>query len=161
MQISDYVSIEVILMVVIILALFILVKLLFKFVSMPKLVKGLVITATFVGVFLMLHSYIEKEEEAFLSEPKIYMDGKVSFVSKSLNKVRLDSVKYSGKLIGEVVVKVPDSTQIYIENEYGKSVKTTIDSLKTGCKVRVIIREAIDTKNKDDITAVKILIRGE
>lgn len=66
MQISDYVSIEVILMVVIILALFILVKLLFKFVSMPKLVKGLVITATFVGVFLMLHSYIKKEEEAFL-----------------------------------------------------------------------------------------------
>lgn len=161
MQISDYVSIEIILMVVIIIALFILVKLLFKFVSMPKLVKALVIIATFVGIFLMINSYIEKEEELLLSEPKIYMDGKVSFVSKSLNKVRLDSVKYSGKLIGEVVVKVSNATQFYIQNEYGKNVKTTIDSLKTGCKVRVSIREAIDAKNKDDITAVKILIRGE
>lgn len=160
MQISDYVSTEIILMVVIVIALFVLVKLLFKFISMPKLVKGLVICTTLVGIFLMLYSYIEKEEQVYLSEPKTYIDGRVSFVSKSLNKVSLDMVKYSGKLIGDVVVKVPNSTQIYIENS-GKRTKTTIDSLKTGCKVKISVDGDITSDNKDDITAVKILIRGD
>lgn len=160
MQISDYISSEIILMVVIIIALFVLVKLLFKFISMPKLVKGLVICTTLVGIFLMLHGYIEKEEAIYLSEPRNYIDGRVSFVSKSLNKVSLNTVKYSGKLIGEVVIKVPNSTQIYIEDS-GKRVKTTIDSLKTGCNVKVSIQEEINPNSKDEVTAVKILIRGD
>ncbi|MDD3303840.1 MAG: hypothetical protein PHP54_02890 [Clostridia bacterium] len=158
MEISDYVSTEIILMVSMIIVLLILVRLVFKFISMPKLVKGLLLSATGVGIFLLVNSYIAKEEQMYLTEPKNYIVGKIDFVSKTLKKASLDSVSYSGKLIGNVVIKIPNNTQIYIE-ESGVKKKTNIDALKTGCKVTVNVQEKVNTKEKEDMTAVKILIK--
>ena len=145
---------------------FVLLNLLFKFISMPNIIKKILIIGFVVGMIFMVMSYIDKHEVSMTSEETSSnrVVGRVDIVSTTINKIQITYQKsnilksnISDEFSVLVNVKISSKTKVYrVKN--GVKTKISIDEIAVGDTVTVYCKESKLDDKSPTITPVKIYV---
>ena len=155
---SELIDPEILMMIGIFIISFLLLNVLFKYVSMPGFLKRILIIAFIVGNGFMVFNYIDKVQNDFVEVTNNYIVGEVEFVSKTVKKIEVDfknsnlGITYTGK----VVVNVPGSAKIYEVNSAGVAHLIDMNDLKIGDSITIFCKESRLEGEEPTITAIKI-----
>lgn len=148
--ISKYIDLRLILIIAVALISFLILKILYRKVSMPKILQILLTIIVILGNVYFIYTYIGTLESEYVdTKQECYIKGEVKFVSNAIDKIRIE---YSDTNIviqdldsKEILVNIKNSTKIYDKN--GKKinlneiqngdyvyVKTNTRSLKDGLR---------------------------
>lgn len=158
--ISEYIDLELALIIVLAIGSFIFLNILFRKVSMPVIIKNGIVICIIGVIGFLSYNYLEKEEVAYIdSLSNNYIVGKVQFVGKSVDKV---NIKYVNSNIpvknkGEITVHITAGTRFILKQGYEPEVEVTIDELKLGDVVTVYCKENSLNNGETEITARKII----
>ncbi len=157
---------EILMMVGIFIMSFVLLNLLFKFVSMPNLVKRLIIITFIVGMIFMVYSYIDKHEVETIESTKTVAKvvGRVDIVSTTLNKIQityknsnLPKSNISKNFSNVINVKITDRLKVYKVTN-GVSTEINVKSLSVGDIITVNCKETKLEGETPEITPVTIFV---
>lgn len=157
-KISGYIDLRLLGIGCLILASFIFLRVLFKKVSMPKILAILLSSLIVVGNAYVIYLYLEKEESEFIETAETYyLKGEVKFVSDTFDKLRIHCSKTNMVIQDiedmEVLVRVTGSTGIY-KRESGE--KISLRDLKTGDSIAVVTNVSSLKDGKNEVKAKKI-----
>lgn len=146
--ISEYIDIKLLLIILVALFSFIVLKVIYRRISFPKIVQIFLTLLVIVGNVFLIYTYVNEEESILIQTTNTYyIKGKVKFVSDAIDKIRLEytdtNVIIQDLEKKEVLVRVAGSTGIYDKNgkkislnniQVGDSlyIKTSNGSLKNG-----------------------------
>lgn len=119
--ISEYIDLRILLIIIIAFVSFILLKFIYKKISMPKICQILLTILVLIGNIFLIYTYISTVENEYVDQKQeYYVKGKVEFVSNSIKSIRLE---YSDTNMiiqdledKELIVKVSSSTKMYDKN---------------------------------------------
>ena len=131
--ISEYIDLKLLGIILIALTSFVVLKIIYKRVSFPKIVALFLTLFVIVGNVYLMYWYISDEESTYINTTKeYYIKGNVRFVSTAIDKIRIEytdtNVIIQDLENKEILVKVANSTGIY--DRSGK--KITLNSIQTG-----------------------------
>lgn len=158
--ISSYIDLELAIIILAGILSAIFLNVIFRKISMPIGIHWLVILCVVGVIGFFGYNYLEKEEvEYFESVSSNYIVGKVQFVGKSVDKIRIKYVKGNIPISkkGEIVVHVNGMTKYLLKRSYEPEVSISIDNLKIGDNVTVYCKENSLMDGKNEITAKKII----
>lgn len=161
---GDIIDPEILMIAGIILFVFLILNILFRLFSMPKFIKSSLIVVSFVGIVLLVFTYITDHEQIYANveeNTSNYVVGKVTFVSKTMKKINMDYIKSNvrTKATEKYVVKLKGSTVVYLKDA-GVTQKGSINDIRVGDIITVNCVE--DTVPFDDaqITAIQVVKKG-
>jgi hypothetical protein len=156
--IARYIDPDLFMIIAITAILLLLLKMMFKFVSGFRILKIIITTSIAVGIIFMSVRYIQQNEEIFSKQKGYFVYGNIEFVSKSLNKVQLNSVRSSfpqnGK--GEVIVNGTAITEV-VDKINGTSKPILLNDLNKNDVVLIYCEETSIGENSKEVTARKII----
>lgn len=158
--ISQYIDPELALIIIVAILSFIVLNILFRKVSMPVILKNIIVICVIAGIGFWSYSYLEKEEVSYFeSLSNNYVVGKVRFVGKSVDKINIKLVSSNIPIKNktEITVKVNSNTQYLLKKGYNPEVKMAIDELKLGDVITIYCKENSLTGSGNEITARKII----
>lgn len=147
---EEYIDLRLLLIILVAFISFIVLKVLYKKISFPKLLQVILTLIVILGNVYFIYSYINTLESEYVNtKTEYYVKGKVKFVSNAIDKIRIE---YSDTNIviqdiesDELLVNIKSSTKIYDKsgkkinsNEIKKgdliNVKTSTHSLENGVR---------------------------
>lgn len=155
--ISEYIDLRIVLLIVIAFACFLILKFLYKKVSMPKVCQIFLTLVVLLGNIYLIYSYIcTIENEQIEYKQEYYVKGRVEFVSKSTKSIRLEYLDTNMIIQSltdkELIVKVSSSTRIY--DKSGN--KITLSDIKKGETVMIRTSTLTLSNGEREIRANKI-----
>ena len=116
--ISEFIDIKLLCIFLVALISFLTLKILYKKVSLPKLLQVMLTLIVIVANAYLIYGYISDEESTYINTTKeYYIKGNVRFVSTAIDKIR---IQYSDTNMiiqdldkNEIIVNVANSTGIY------------------------------------------------
>ena len=155
--ISEYIDLRIVLLVVIAFICFLILKFLYKKVSMPKICQILITSLVLLGNIYLIYSYIcTIENEQIEYKQEYFVKGRVEFVSKSTKSIRLEYLDTNMIIQGltdkELIVKVSSSTKMY--DKSGN--KITLSDIKKGETVMIRTSDFTLSNGEREIRANKI-----
>lgn len=155
--ISEYIDLRLLLIILVAFISFIVLKYVYKKVSLPKILQILLTIIVIVGNLYFIYTYIDTVESEYVdTEKTYYIKGEVKFVSDAIDKIRIE---YSGTNIAikdldskEVLVKITNSTGIY--DKSGN--KITLNDVHKGDNISITTSTHTITTDSREITAKKI-----
>ena len=155
--ISEYIDLKLLGIILIALTSFVVLKIIYKRVSFPKIVALFLTLFVIVGNVYLMYWYISDEESTYINTTKeYYIKGNVRFVSTAIDKIRIEytdtNVIIQDLENKEILVKVANSTGIY--DRSGK--KITLNSIQTGDTIIVKTTKTTLKNGQKEVVARKI-----
>lgn len=157
--ISEYIDLNLLGIGVLLLLSYILLKVIFKQMSMPKFVAVLLVLLFLGGNGYIIYLYIEQEEAKMIdTQSNFYVAGNVEFVSNSIKRVRISYTK-TNMIIRDLedkdlVILVPASAVIYDKNE---KKRITLEYLKQGDYVSIVTEKNMLKDGNNELVAKKLV----
>ena len=131
----------------------------FRKVTMPVILKNIIVICVIGIIGVWVYTYIEKEEVSYVeSLSNNYIVGKVQFVGKSIDKINVKLVKSNIPVNKkDIVVKVNSGTTYLLKKGYNKEVRISVDQLKLGDTITIYCKENSLNGSGNEITARKII----
>ena len=160
---------EILMMFGIFVMTFIILNIVFKFVSMPNVLKRIIIVVSVLGLSIMVYNYILEHEKEIVEDNKslFYVVGRVDYVSTSMKKIQITYQKtnipksnISDEFTSVINVRISDNVPIgKVINGVTKSISVT--DLGVGDIITVYCKETKLDGEIPSITPTKILVRRE
>lgn len=155
--ISKYIDLRLSLIILVALISFIVLKFLYKKISLPKILQTLLTIIVIVGNLYFIYTYIDTIESEYIdTESTYYINGKVKFISNAINKIKIE---YSNTNMvvkdldsKEILIKITNSTSIYDK----KGNKITLSDINKGDNISITTVTHTITADSREITAKKI-----
>lgn len=156
----EYIDMGILIIIISILLSLLLMKILFRFVSMPKFLKVLIIIIAIVFNGYLVYDYINENESGIVSQKtNYYVSGVVLKCTPSINKVQINVTNKNIKLPNDqstILVEVKKSTAIR-ENKNGTYEVINLNDISQGDVVTVYCDSTKFNKEKNQISAKKII----
>jgi hypothetical protein len=157
-KISEYIDLQILGIACLIFISFIFLKVLFKKISMPRILAIILSLAVIIGNVYVIYLYLEQEESKLVdADVEYYIKGKTEFVSSTISKIRI-SYTDTNMIIqdledDDIVIKVKRSTSIY---DRGTREKIKLSDISTGDQIAVLTTVHSLKDGKNEIVATKI-----
>ena len=157
--ISDYIDLNLLLVIFIAIFSFIVLNFIYKKVSLPKIIQVIFTLLVVSANVYIIYSYIDKAESQYVSTTnEYYIKGNIEFVSSAVDKVRVKYVDTNMSIKDldkkEVLVRMTNSTKIY--DKSGKRI--TINEIKSGNFVLVKTTRNSLKGGANEVKATKIQV---
>ncbi len=156
----EYIDMGILIIIISILLSLLLMKILFRFVSMPKFLKVLIIIIAIVFNSYLIYDYINENERGIINKSNnYYVSGVVLKSTPSINKLQINITSKNIKLPNDqstILVEVKKSTAIR-ENKSGTYSVISLNDIKQGDVVKVYCNTAKLGKEENQIEAKKII----
>lgn len=160
----DYIDSGILIIVGSILLSLLFMKILFRFVSMPKFLKILIVVIAIVGNGYLIYDYINENESGIINQKhQYYVQGVVLRSTPSINKFKININNKNVKIESDdstMVVEVNSSTAIR-KQKNGEYLAITLDDLKQGDIVSVYFDKSSLGKDDKEIKATKIVVTSD
>lgn len=155
--ISEYIDLKLLGIFLVALTSFVVLKIIFRRVSLPKIVAIFLTLFVIVGNTYLFYWYISDEERILInSTNQYYIKGNVRFVSNAIDKLRVEytdtNVIIQDLEDKEILVKVASSTGIY--NREGK--KITLNDISSGDMIMIKTTRGVLKGGQNELTAKSI-----
>lgn len=135
-------------------------KILFKFVSMPRVIKCLIVIAFIALNGFLIYNYIEQNEKNYIDEKAhYYITGVVVNSTTSINKVKISVVNKNMSIPDDldfVIVNATKSTPVRQKID-GKYDVIAFSDIKPGDTITVYCKKNKIAKGENEIDAVKVI----
>lgn len=157
--ISDYIDLNLLLVIFMAIFSFIVLNFVYKKISLPKIIQVIFTLLVVAANVYIIYSYIDKAESQYVSTTtEYYIKGNIEFVSSAVDKVRVKYVDTNMSIKDldkkEVLVRITNSTKIY--DKSGKRI--TINEIKSGNFVLVKTTRNSLKGGANEVKATKIQV---
>lgn len=161
---GEYISTEILIIIGSLIGSFVLLNIIFKFISMPRVIKALLIGAALVGNGYLIFQYFENNDADYKElNTKNYVIGTVVTAGSSVNKMKINIS--SGNIKNKTATKdlVVNTSGALIkekaESGSGSSV-ISIKDIKQGDKVKVYCKENT-IESEDSVLNATIILKAK
>ena len=156
--IAKYIDPDLLLIIVGSAIAFLILKLIFKFVSGFRILKIIFTVLVLGSIIFMSVKYIEKNEEVFSKQTNYFVYGKIDFMSKTLKEIKLDSIRssYPASGKGEILIKLNNLTS-YTDKTNINNKQIGLNDIDNGDIVLIYCEEKKINPEAKELTAVKVI----
>lgn len=157
-KISEYIDLQLAGIFILIVVSFLFLKIVFKKISMPRIVAALLIIVVVGGNGYLVTLYLKQQEENYIdTSENYYIKGNIKFVSNAIDKIRMEYTATN------MVVQDLEDDTIFIKVAATTSIRDrrtkqrlTLSDLKSGDQIAVTTSTSSLKDGKNEIIAVTI-----